>query len=138
MLLLGAGLTGRAAAEDVVADLGAVRFVERFEGSDSGRELLKRNGFAVVPRFYHRMSGPYADMDTPHFITTDSVHNTFHVIFETLLKEAEAGWVQTLKQLSPHAAARLFASVNDVHLHRPGKGQAALSVSLSASLLAIP
>ena len=100
VLLLGAGLAGRAAAEDVVADLGAVRFIERFEGSDSGRELLKRNGFAVVPRFYHRMSGPYADMDTPHFITTDSVHNTFHVIFETLLKEAEAGWLQTLKQLA--------------------------------------
>lgn len=100
VLLLGAGLAGRAAAEDVVADLGAVRFIERFEGSDSGRELLKRNGFAVVPRFCQRMSYTYADDEIPHFVTTDSVHNTFHVIFEALLKDAEVGCAEILKELA--------------------------------------
>lgn len=89
-----------AQAEDVVNDLSAVQFMNHYKGPDQGKELLKQNGFVVVQQFYHRIFAPYADMEMPHYVTTDSVYHTFHVIFEDLLKQVEAENSEQVLQLT--------------------------------------
>ncbi len=77
------------AGGDVVPDLQTVRGIEHYQGPDSGEELLRKNGFAVLPRFYHRIFGPYLHSLLPPFITADSVHRTYHVVFEEALEQCE-------------------------------------------------
>lgn len=79
----------RAAAGELVPDLGQVVGIKRLKGPPAARELLKRNGFVVVPRFYHRIFSPYIQEGLPPFVTTDSLHRTFHVIFEEQIKKME-------------------------------------------------
>lgn len=56
------------ADDGIVKDLSKVKGIEFYRGPESGRELLKKNGFVVVPRYYHRIFTPYMDMNLPHFI----------------------------------------------------------------------
>lgn len=78
-----------ARAADVVPDLDKVEGIKQFDGPPAARELLKRNGFVVVPRFYRQIFSPYIHSGLPPFITTDSLHRTFHVIFEEQIKRVE-------------------------------------------------
>jgi len=78
-----------AGAPDVVPDLDKVVGIERFDGPPAARQLLKKNGFVVVPRFYRQIFSPYVRSGLPPFITTDSLHRTFHVIFEEQVKRVE-------------------------------------------------
>lgn len=89
-----------ALAEEVVPDLGQLRGIERYEGPESGKVLLKQNGFAVVPRYYHRIFSLYSDTELPHYVTMDSVHHTYQVIFEDLLKELETALSEELGTLT--------------------------------------
>jgi hypothetical protein len=89
-----------------------VQGIEKYDGPESGKILLDENGFVVVPRFYHRIFGPYLDSPLPPFITADSVHRTFHVIFEESLKTFEetahtqmAGIIAELQKALPKDAA---------------------------------
>jgi hypothetical protein len=89
-----------------------VQGIEKYDGPESGKILLDENGFVVVPRFYHRIFGPYLDSPLPPFITADSVHRTFHVIFEESLKAFEetahtqmAGIIAELQKALPKDAA---------------------------------
>jgi hypothetical protein len=78
-----------AQAADLVPDLDKVEGIKHFNGPPAARELLKRNGFVVVPRFYHQIFSPYIHEGLPPFVTTDSLHRTFHVIFEEQIKKLE-------------------------------------------------
>ncbi len=94
MLMLVAGFfcivfTGFAADGDLVSDLRTVRGIEEYDGPDSGKALLAKNGFVVVPRFYHRIFGPYLEPPLPPYVTADSVHRTFHTVFEEELQRCE-------------------------------------------------
>ena len=60
--------------------------MEHYEGPESGKKLLQDNGFVVVPDFQRRVFVPYFNEDLPHFVTADSVLQTYHVIFEDELK----------------------------------------------------
>lgn len=82
-------LAANSNAGDVVKDLAAVRGMEWYRGPEAGKALLAKNGFVVTTRFYHRIFGPYLDKNLPHFVTADSVHRTYHVLFEEHLKEME-------------------------------------------------
>jgi len=53
------------------------------------RDLLKTNGFAVSRCYCHQIFTPYTRTSLPPFITCDSLHRTFHVIFEEQLKLME-------------------------------------------------
>jgi hypothetical protein len=94
-------------AEDVIPDLKKVRGIEDFDGPDSARALLKRNGFVAVPRFRHRIFSPYVHSRLPHYVTADSVHRTFHVIFEEELKRVETAFAGDLAGLTAAMAADL-------------------------------
>jgi len=103
-------------AQDLVPDLLKVKGIEHYDGPASGKALLRKNGFVVVPRFYHRIFSPYYGSALPRFVTADSVHRTFHVLFEDQLKKVETsftGDVQAitdalLADLAPrHASDRL-------------------------------
>ncbi|MGD0090912.1 MAG: DUF3160 domain-containing protein [Planctomycetota bacterium] len=76
-------------AADLIDDLATVQGMERFKESEAAKALLKKNGFVVVPRYCHQIFTPYLDMSQPHFVTADSVHRTFHAIFEDVIKKGE-------------------------------------------------
>ena len=109
-------LTAGAAGAAVVDDLDSVRGIDFYSGPAAGEELLRENGFVVVPRFYHRIFGPYLEggvpgssrdkAKLPPFVTADSVHRTFHVLFEESLKDAES---RAHAHMSEAAAAMLAA-----------------------------
>ncbi len=81
-------------------DLDRVVGIQQFDGPPAARELLKRNGFVVVPRFYRQIFSPYVHSGLPPFITTDSLHRTFHVIFEEQIKRVESALAKDVAALS--------------------------------------
>jgi len=102
------GLT-LARAADVVPDLDRVEGIKQFSGPPAARELLKRNGFVVVPRFYHQVFSPYIHEPFPPFITTDSLHRTFHVIFEEQIKRVETALAKDVAGITKTMLAGLPA-----------------------------
>ena len=99
---------GAAAAGDVIADLDEVTGIEQFRGTDAEKQLLKQNGFVVTPWYYHRIFGPYLDSELPPYITADSVHRTFHVIFEDALQASE----ENARGMMSAVAAELLAALD--------------------------
>lgn len=94
-------------SEDIVADLDQVTGIRWYRGSESGKALLKRNGFVVVPRFYRRIFMPYLYSGLRHFVTADSVHRTFHAIFEDQLKRVELAHAAEVAGLTMDLAGQL-------------------------------
>ncbi|HUV40025.1 MAG TPA: DUF3160 domain-containing protein [Planctomycetota bacterium] len=70
------------------------------KGPPGARELLGKNGFVVVPRYYHQIFSPYIQEGLPAFVTTDSVHRTFHVIFEEQIKTLETHYAAEVSALT--------------------------------------
>ena len=95
-LSLAASLSG----EELFPDLAEVRGIDRYRGSEAGKGLLRKNGFVVVPRFYRRIFNPYLDSGLRNFVTADSVHRTFHVIFEEQLKRVETAFAREVASLT--------------------------------------
>ena len=107
-LVLAAG----AIAGEAVPDLDKVDGIQELKGPPAARDLLRRNGFVVVPRFYHQIFSPYIQEHLPPFVTTDSLHRTFHVIFEEQIKKLEtalAAEVGTITDAMLEACERLRA-----------------------------
>ncbi len=77
-------------AADLIPDLSRIVGIERLREPESTEALLRKNGFVVVPRPYGRVFSLYRAQLLPPFVTTDSVHRTFHVILEERFKEVEA------------------------------------------------
>ena len=102
-----------AAAADVVSDIDKVQGIEKLKGPAAARDILRRNGFVVVPRFYHQIFSPYIQEDLAPFVTTDSLHRTFHVIFEEQIKKVE-------EQLAGEVAAltRQMCEIMNDYAHR--------------------
>jgi len=75
------------------------------------REMLKQNGFVVVSRPYHRIFSPYIQEGLPPFVTTDSLHRTFHVIFEEQLKKVETAFAADVAVITK-------AMIADIARHR--------------------
>lgn len=131
-------------ATDVVPDLEQVQGMDKYNGPEPGKVLLKQNGFVVVPRYYHRIFSPYWDKSLAHYITIDSVHHTYHVIFEDLLKELETALASEMTILagtmraqfkegtsSATEKARVFFAVADGLLsEKEESGQAGAELAL--------
>lgn len=67
-----------------------VRGLGQYDGPEKGRAMLLEQGFVVVPRLSSQMYEPYFDRTgLPPFVTADSVHRTFHVLFEEGLMHLE-------------------------------------------------
>ena len=88
------------AAEDVIPGLAAVQDIGMYVGPESGKELLNRNGFVVTRHYFPRIYHLYMNELQSHFITADSVHNTYHVIFADLLKAAETAMAEVVLRLT--------------------------------------
>jgi len=84
----------------VVPDMSKVTGAEQYDGPEAGKELLQENGFVVVPRYYHQLFSIYWNEQLPHYATTDSVHSTFHAIFEDELKKVEVGLIEKARNLT--------------------------------------
>ncbi|RXG62780.1 DUF3160 domain-containing protein [Candidatus Atribacteria bacterium 1244-E10-H5-B2] len=66
--------------------------VRQFHLSPAASELLRKNGFAVSPAYYKKISDIYLeckDTNQPIFITTDAVLHTGHIFFDYLLRILE-------------------------------------------------
>ena len=92
---------------DVVADIETVVGIGKYDGPESGKGLLRKNGFVVVPDYHHRIFSPYVGSPLPRFITGDSVHRTFHAIFEDQLKKVETASAADLSLLTDALIADL-------------------------------
>jgi len=109
-----AGANGEADGEDVVADLAAVRGIEAMKGPPAARAMLKRNGFVVLRKFYHRIFSPYLDQtEVPPFVTADSVHRTFHVIFEDQVEHVETTMAAEVADLTRRMRQALDRRLRD-------------------------
>jgi RNA polymerase sigma factor (sigma-70 family) len=98
-----------AAAAPTVADLDQVEGIGVLAGDAASRELLRDNGFVVTPIYYRQIFSPYINSPVPPFITTDSLHRTFHVIFEEQIKKVETAFAGDVAALSNDMAGALAA-----------------------------
>ncbi|MFA6255148.1 MAG: DUF3160 domain-containing protein [Patescibacteria group bacterium] len=79
-------------AYQVAADLSNVENKSDFTLSDSAKNLLSQNGFAVVPGYSQEFFSIYESNRysfTPSFITTDSILHNYHLAFDFLLRTLE-------------------------------------------------
>ena len=94
MILAGCG-SGRKGyeqeAEEVVLDMvDGVRGLGLYDGPDEGRAMLMQQGFVVVPQYFKQIYGPYHnETGLPPFVTADSIHRSFHTLFEEGLIKLE-------------------------------------------------
>ena len=119
MFLCGVLVATGIRAADVVEDLSKVRGIKAFDGPESAEALLKKNGFVVVRRFYHRIFSPYLEQggysrvggaeSLPPFVTADSLHRTFHVIFEDEIRNVETAFAADMAQITQGMKATLPA-----------------------------
>jgi len=118
-LLCGLFAVAGARAADVVEDLSKVRGIRAFDGPESAKALLKKNGFVVVRRFYHRVFSPYLEQgdfgrgegmgSLPPFVTADSLHRTFHVIFEDEIRNVETAFAAEVAEITQEMKVALAA-----------------------------
>ncbi len=96
----------------VSSDLSNVSNANRFEFSPATRDLLVKNGFAVVParnlEFFSSYEMNRYDM-IPNFITTDSMLHNYHLYFNHLLKSLESD--QLVRKLQELNEGMLTASI---------------------------
>lgn len=120
---------------DLIADISTVKGLEWLKGSDSAKELLKKNGFVVVPHYYRQIFSPYIqEKELPPFITTDSLFATFHIIFENQVKLMEEDFAAETKKLTAEMLAALKKLPGDSS-NRDSRFLCAAYFSVAASLL---
>lgn len=124
-------------AQDVVPDLSAVIGIDRVKLSDPARELLRRNGFVVVPRPYHQIYSPYIHEGLPVFVTTDALFHTYHVIMERQIARLEARLAADVEFLSKRLLAVLAgpAPPDESAVERDGRRLALGCVAVAVGLL---
>jgi hypothetical protein len=131
-------LATAAETPDVVPELDKVEGIQKLKAPPAARELLKRNGFVVVPRFYHQIFSPYIHEGLPPFVTTDSLHRTFHVIFEEQIKKLETALAADVAAISVGMANEFNALRQAGDLTAEGAESARLAetyFSVAAALL---
>lgn len=108
-------------------DLGAVKDIGAFQGSDAARELLAKNGFVVADPAFKQIFEPYIKSPMteqpsetnhfgshlPSFITTDSAWHTYHVLLEEGVKDMEEVESHRLRDFSRELLAALNDPKND-------------------------
>ncbi len=108
-------------------DLGAVKDIGAFQGSDAARELLAKNGFVVADPAFKQIFEPYIKSPMteqpsetnhfgsylPSFITTDSAWHTYHVMLEEGVKGMEEIETHRLRDFSRGLLATLNDPKND-------------------------
>jgi hypothetical protein len=60
---------------------------------DAARQALQRNGFVVVPADHTQFYEVYSEdrsANIPAFVTTDALLHTYHVLYDTALRDAES------------------------------------------------
>lgn len=83
---------------------------EQLQATVDGAQLLAENGFVVVPGSARRFSYPYEQggyAKYPVFVTTDVAFNTWHLVFDKVLRDVEQ--LRLLPQLED-MVTRLVAS----------------------------
>ncbi len=70
-------------------DLDSVEGIEHFPGDDRARGILAREGFVVLPRYQRQMFEPYIGGELPYYITVDSAHRCYHVLYEAVLQHID-------------------------------------------------
>lgn len=92
---------------------------EVFEPDSAEWDLIGENGFVVMESDKFWQKNTFEDMyynywhyDLPVFITTDSILNTFHLLFDQFLQEAEN---KTLRPLLNEMTSELLKQASEVH-----------------------
>ena len=86
-IVAGGGL--RSHADDSRLDLAQVAGADEFPGGTRAREVLASEGFVVLPRYHKQIFSPYIGGPLPHYVTCDSAHYTYQVLFEGGLTDVE-------------------------------------------------
>lgn len=73
--------------------------IKEYQFSQEAGELLKKNGFVVVPAAHDEFFGKYESnrytLD-PNFVTTDAVLHNYHLVFNYILKQLELNQLHDL------------------------------------------
>ncbi len=85
--------------------------IERFRGDAGARALLAKNGFVVLPRYHEQIFQPYIGGGLPPYVTVDSIHSTYHVLYETALGELDDALAAALRDDAAALATRLAADL---------------------------
>ena len=93
------------AGAPVVPDLKMVRGAESLQQDPQSLSRFRANGFVVVPRPYRQMFSPYVARSLPAFVTTDSLHRVFQIIYDDQLKNLEREFADDLSVVSRQLAA---------------------------------
>jgi len=101
---------------------GQVEIPEWFDFSDTQYQALLENGFFVAPpdfspnRVYQEFYQLYESaryLESPVFITTDSVFHVYHLIFDKMLRDLErTSFIDTLKELTTAMVDASLAQYN--------------------------
>ena len=75
--------------------------------TDKDVELLKQNKFVITGSSYKQIFTPYIGSDVPVFITSDSLLNGFHVLFEESICSFEKAQARKLPGLLDELARQL-------------------------------
>jgi len=76
----------------VEKNLANVANISDFRFSQKAREMLVKNGFVVIPsreEFFFSLYCDNKEKEIPSFVTTDSVLHSYHLVFDSLLKQLE-------------------------------------------------
>lgn len=109
VLLLPAG-TARSDEDGGLHDLANVAGAERFPGGARAKAHLAREGFVVLPRYHRQMFSVYLDEELPYYVTCDSAHWTWQVLFGAALREVEGSLAKELETFAVRLHGRLRAS----------------------------
>ncbi len=80
-------------------DLAEVQGLEKFPGDAAAKARLAAQGFVVLPRYHKQIFSPYIGGPLPYYVTVDSAHHTYHVLFEKALKDVERALSAQVRRL---------------------------------------
>jgi hypothetical protein len=116
-------------------DLNQVQGLNLVTLTDAQRALLMQNGFAVTTpvageyREFYQIYEQNRYMETPVFITTDSVYHVYHLIFDKMLRDLETGYfitdLKTLTTTMLAATTTQYQSLKGTSLGDPALRNAA-------------
>ena len=116
-------------------DLAQVQGFDLVKLTDAQRALLAQNGFSVaapVPGQYREFYQVYEQvryMETPLFITTDSVYHVYHLLFDKMLRDLETDsfitGIKTLSSTMLAASSAQYQSLKGTALAEPALRNAA-------------
>lgn len=112
-------------AYTLAPDLANVSNLASFKLSEAQKKLLAQNYFVVEPgsfKYFFEAYQSFPNRQIPTYVSTDSVANVYHLLFDKLLRETEKRYLQpnllALNQLLYEASLKQYDAVKGTALEK--------------------